>query len=195
MSSSDGRRAGEGLDRLGLDLGGLAEAAAAASPLLSPREPRNWTVSATTSTLERLPPSCDSHSLHSSRPSIATGRPLREVLGAVLALGAPDLDVEVVGLLGPLAARLVLVAAVHCQPEPAHRRAAGQRRELGIGGQIACQDDAIDVCHGFLLCLLYERTFGYGRGATGRWVRPAPRPARAPRAAPLAAAAAAARPP
>src|SRR4249920_1487284 len=45
-------------------------------PSLSPREPRNWTVSATTSTFERLPPSCDSHSLHSSRPSIATGRPL-----------------------------------------------------------------------------------------------------------------------
>src|SRR6476646_6585636 len=109
------------------------------------------------------------------------GAALREVLGAVLALGAPDLDVEVVGLLDPLAARLVLVAAVHCQPEPAHRRAAGQRRELGIGGQVACQDDSIDVCHGFLLCLLYERTFGYRMGVTGRWVRPTPRPARAPR--------------
>src|SRR5690349_9696240 len=41
----------------------------------SPREPRNCTVSATTSTLDRLPPSWASHSLHSSRPSIATARP------------------------------------------------------------------------------------------------------------------------
>src|SRR5439155_1165818 len=38
-------------------------------------EPRNWTESAMMSTLWRFWPSCVSHSRHSRRPSIATGRP------------------------------------------------------------------------------------------------------------------------
>src|SRR5829696_3056499 len=47
-------------------------------PLLGPssRPPRNWTASATISTLWRLLPSRASHSRHSRRPSSATGRPL-----------------------------------------------------------------------------------------------------------------------
>src|SRR5215218_9913797 len=47
-------------------------------PLLGPssRPPRNWTASATISTLWRLLPSWASHSRHSRRPSSATGRPL-----------------------------------------------------------------------------------------------------------------------
>src|SRR5688572_10671295 len=46
------------------------------SPPPSPRPPRNCTESAITSTAWRLEPSWASHSRHSRRPSIATGRPL-----------------------------------------------------------------------------------------------------------------------
>src|SRR5581483_6458497 len=45
-------------------------------PSVSPRLSRNWTVCATTSTLERLLPSCASHDDQSSRPSTPTRRPL-----------------------------------------------------------------------------------------------------------------------
>src|SRR5215213_3883143 len=45
-------------------------------PIPSSRLPRNCTASATISTFWRLLPSLSSHSRHSRRPSIATGRPL-----------------------------------------------------------------------------------------------------------------------
>ena len=47
---------------------------------------------------------------------------LGEVAGAVLALGAPDGDVEVVGLVGPLAAGVVLAARVARDAQRADRR-------------------------------------------------------------------------
>src|SRR5215469_11902225 len=43
-------------------------------PAVSSRGPRNWTESAIISTALRFVPSWASHSRHSSRPSIATGR-------------------------------------------------------------------------------------------------------------------------
>src|SRR5665647_3779239 len=54
---------------------------------------------------------------------------LGEVLGAVLALRAEDVDIEVVGPLAPLAGRGILGAFVHRQAEPAHAGAAGHGGE------------------------------------------------------------------
>ena len=83
-----------------------------------------------------LPVSLSCHSRHSSRPSIATGRPFGEVLGAVLALRAPHRDVEVVGLVDPLAGGLVLAAGVARDPQAADSHAARKIPELGIAGQV-----------------------------------------------------------
>src|SRR2546423_89787 len=69
---------------------------------------------------------------------------LREVLGAVLALRAPDRDVEVVGLLDPVARR-VLAARVGSDPEAADGRAALRRAQLGIAREVAREDDPVDV--------------------------------------------------
>src|SRR5438067_3209907 len=114
-----GRRgAGERLDRVGLELGAGAEATAAAPTLA---------VAARAEELDRV-----GHDLDLGALAAVLGLPLApleaavdrhgpalaQVLGAVLALRAPDLDVEVVRLLGPLTAGLVLVAAVHGQPQP-----------------------------------------------------------------------------
>ena len=70
---------------------------------------------------------------------------LGEVLRAALSLVAPDRDVEVVRLLGPLAGRLslrrVLTAMRRLQTAMPRRRLA----QLGVAGQVADQDDAIDV--------------------------------------------------
>ena len=75
-----------------------------------------------------LRPSWVSHSRHSSRPSIATGRPLDRKRAAVLALGAPDRDVEVVGLVLPLAGRAVLAPRVA-------RRCACSQTEVPLGSE------------------------------------------------------------
>ena len=69
---------------------------------------------------------------------------LREVLGAALPLVAPDGDVEVVGLVGPLS-RLVLAARVHCYPQRAQRGTGRQVLHLGVARQVSDQDDAVDV--------------------------------------------------
>ena len=116
-------------------------------PSPSPRLPRNWTLSATISTASRFAPSCASHSRQSSRPSIADGAALREVLRAALGLVAEDGDAEVVGLVDPLA-RLVLAPAVHGDAEAADGRAARRVPQLGVARQVADEHDAVDVRHG-----------------------------------------------
>src|SRR5581483_12021024 len=63
------------------------------------------------------------------------GPALREVLRAVLALVAPDGDVEVVGLVRPRAGR-VLLPRVHRDPQLADRRAARRVPELGVARQV-----------------------------------------------------------
>src|SRR5215218_9908094 len=72
-------------------------------PPFSPpsREPRNWTESAMISTDWRLLPCLSSHS-PLEPPVDGHGPALGEILGAVLALGAPDGDVEEVGLVHPV---------------------------------------------------------------------------------------------
>src|SRR6185369_3937022 len=62
---------------------------------------------------------------------------LGQVVRAVLALRAPHLDIEVVGLLDPLTAGAVLVPPVDGDPQLADRRAARQAGQLGIAGQVA----------------------------------------------------------
>ena len=119
-------------------------------PGLSEREPRNWTMSAMISTAWRFDPSCASHSRQSRRPSHRHRPSLREVVGAVLALRAPDGDVEVVGLVDPLAGGAVLSAAVDGHSELADGGPAGSRAQLGVLRQIACDYDRIDVRAGQL---------------------------------------------
>src|SRR3954453_16292562 len=60
------------------------------------------------------------------------GAALGEVAGAVLALRAPDGDVEVVGLVDPLTGRVVLAARVARDAQLADRGAARERAKLGI---------------------------------------------------------------
>src|SRR6478752_8949666 len=72
------------------------------------------------------------------------GAALREVLGAVLALLAPDGHIEIVRLVDPFARR-VLAARVAGHAQAADGGAAGQRAQLGVAGQIAREDDAVDV--------------------------------------------------
>src|SRR3954462_12291453 len=101
-------------------------------PMASSRPPRNCTASAMMSMAWRFCPSCVSHSRHSSRPALAAAQPavdgdgaaLAEEACAVLALCAPDGHVEVVRLVLPLAARVVLAARVARDAERADRHAA-----------------------------------------------------------------------
>src|SRR5262249_16835549 len=74
---------------------------------------------------------------------------LREVLGAVLALVAPDGDVEVVRLLGPFTGGAVLAARIDGQPEAADGGPAWRVPELGVARQVSDEDDAVDVGHVF----------------------------------------------
>src|SRR4029079_8779821 len=73
---------------------------------------------------------------------------LLEVLGAVLALRTPDRDVEVVGLVDPLAVS-VLAARVHGDPQLADGRPAGGGAKLRVARQVPGDGDAVDVrcCH------------------------------------------------
>src|SRR3954466_8327596 len=77
------------------------------------------------------------------------GAALLEILGAVLALGSPDGDVEVVGLVLPLAALVVLAAGVAGHAHAAHGRASGGVPELGIPSEIPGDHDHVYVacCH------------------------------------------------
>src|SRR5919109_1354322 len=75
----------------------------------------------------------------------------REELRAALALVAPDGDVEVVGLVAPLAGRLVLLARVHRDPQLANCGSARRVPQLGILRQVADEHDSVDVRHLFLL--------------------------------------------
>src|SRR6187549_2245539 len=67
-----------------------------------------------------------------------------EVVGAVLALGAPDGDVEVVRLVDPVAA-LVLAPAVDRHAQLADRGAARRAAQLGVSGQVPGDDHHVDV--------------------------------------------------
>src|SRR4029453_7687736 len=70
---------------------------------------------------------------------------LGEVPSAVLALRAPHGDVEVVGLVDPVAGRVVLAARVAGHAQLADRGAARQRAQLRIGGEVAGDDHPVDV--------------------------------------------------
>src|SRR3954452_5952543 len=72
------------------------------------------------------------------------GAALGEVPGAVVALRAPDGDVEVVGLVDPLTG-LVLAARVAGDAELADRGAAREGAKLGVRGEVACQHHSVDV--------------------------------------------------
>ena len=72
---------------------------------------------------------------------------LGEILRAVLALVAPDGDVEIVRLLSPLAGPAVLSARVDGEPQAANGGAARGMPEFGVSGQVADEHDAIDVGH------------------------------------------------
>src|SRR5207249_220869 len=76
---------------------------------------------------------------------------LGEILRAVLALLAPDGDVEVVRLLAPLTRCLVLAPGVHRKAHRADGHAGRRVPELRILGQVADEDDAVDCCHRLLL--------------------------------------------
>ena len=69
---------------------------------------------------------------------------LLEVGRAVLALLAPDGDVEVVGLVDPLARR-VLPARVARDPQLADGRPARRRAELGVTCEVPGEHDSVDV--------------------------------------------------
>src|SRR3954452_1902805 len=95
---------------------------------------------------------------------------LRQVLGGVLALAAPDRDVEVVGLVLPVAGLVVLAARVGRDPQAADRHAAPGRAELGVSGEVAGQDDPVDVRgrHCGLLSLLNDLASDVRRGRGGK---------------------------
>src|SRR5205807_1222628 len=83
-----------------------------------------------------------------AKPAVDRDRPaLREVPRAVLALRAEHADVEVVGLILPLAGLRVLPPAVDRQAQRAHTAAGGELSELRIPREVAGQDHAVDVLH------------------------------------------------
>src|SRR5580765_5810933 len=107
------------------------------------------------------------------------GPALREVLVAALGLIAPDGDVEVVRLVGPLAGGSVLSPRVDRDPQAADRGAAAGVTQLRVAGQVPHEHDAVDVgCHGF------APSRDEGDQATPRsrrrhrraWTRPRPAP-------------------
>src|SRR4051794_6614990 len=78
-------------------------------------------------------------------PTVERDRaPLRQVVRAVLALGAPHCDVEEVRLLDPVA-RGVLAARVGGDPQAAHRRAARRGAQLGVAREVAGENYPVDV--------------------------------------------------
>src|SRR4051812_1346383 len=97
---------------------------------------------------------------------------LGQEAGAVLALGAPDGDAEVVGLVDPLA-RLVTAPRIGRDAQAADRRAGLQRPKLRVAREVPGENHAIDVaCRHFRLAPFQTlRTCGrvYVRfGGTGR---------------------------
>src|SRR3954471_21135995 len=68
---------------------------------------------------------------------------LGQVAVAVLALGAPDGDGEVVGVVRPLPGGLA--ARVGCDPQRADRRAALGVAQFGVAGEVAGEHDAVEV--------------------------------------------------
>src|SRR5436190_1281610 len=92
------------------------------------------------------------------------GAPLGEEARAVLALGAPDRDVEEVRLVLPLAGRLVLAPRVGGDAQGADRHAALGGAQLGISGQVAREDNAVDVRRG------HDGSFRLRRALEARWL-------------------------
>src|SRR3954447_4270093 len=70
---------------------------------------------------------------------------LAEEPGAVLALRAPHGHAEVVGLVDPLAARVVLAPRVRRDPQAADGHAGRGGAELRVARQVPREDDAVDV--------------------------------------------------
>src|ERR671934_728944 len=145
---------------------------------LSPREPRNWTVSATTSTFDRLEPSCDSHSLHSRRPSTAIGRPFDRYWAQFSPCAPQTLMSKKLGrsLHSPvdwsLKRRFTARRSRHTDVP------LGRVESSGSAVRLPVRMTRLMFATEFLLCLLYERAFGYGRDAVGRRVMLSPRPPR-----------------
>ena len=76
--------------------------------------------------------------------------PFGEEARAVVALRPPDLDVEEVGLVLPLAGRAVFAARIDGDPQVADRRTARQRTQLRVAGQISSDHDDVQVASGHL---------------------------------------------
>src|SRR4051812_29553209 len=76
--------------------------------------------------------------------------PAAQVPGAVLALRAPDRDVEEVRLVDPLARRVVLAAGGGGDPQPADGGPPPERTQLRVGGGGGRGDFAGGVCGGAL---------------------------------------------
>ena len=166
----------------------------------SPGRSRNSTVSATTLTAWRF---CLVGGLPLAPFQPAVDRDPAALAGAAadaLRRGAEDAHVEVVGLVVVLALG-VAARRVAGDPQVAHRRARGQRTQLGVLGQTPDQDNAVDGEAGHAGSPFLELTphregyaaFGtvYSIGALRRRSIPsvphpdgAPRRVRAPRSAP-----------
>src|SRR4051794_35696233 len=88
---------------------------------------------------------------------------LGQVAGAVLALRTPDGDVEVDGLVDPVARLVVLAAGVAGDPQLADGHAARQVPEIRVVRQVPREDDAVDVrgCHWWHSFVLCERLLAY----------------------------------
>src|SRR5215213_10149526 len=95
---------------------------------------------------------------------------LGAVLGDVLALGAPDRDVEEVGLVLPLTGGAVLATRVDREAQAAHGRARRQVAQLWVAGEVAGQDDPVDVasCHSALLTCYRRLKLGMPGESTER---------------------------
>src|SRR4029077_5524394 len=92
-----------------------------------------------TAAVFRLPLAPVEASLDRHRPALG------EVFGAVLALGAPDGHVEVVGLVDPFARLPVLAPAVDSHAQLADRSAAAGMAQLRVAGQIPGDHNHIHV--------------------------------------------------
>ena len=141
VGCADGRRLAAGPSKSEVSAG--TSDCGASKPLPPPlsappsRLPRNWTELAMIETAWRLPEPSLRLPLAPVEPALDRDRAaLGQVGRAVLALGAEDRDVEVVGLVDPVAAA-VLAAGVDRDAQLADARPAAGAAELGIAGQVA----------------------------------------------------------
>ena len=117
------------------------------------REPSICIRSPTTLSFECFWPSFSQRS-SLSRPSISTGEPLLRYSLAISAVRPQSVMSTNVVSSTHWSPRLH--AIVHGQADIRHGRAAGDVAQLGVAGQIADQDDAVEAGHGYSLFTLSE---------------------------------------